>query len=65
MTKYQRKTCDLWDVIGLYPVNNRLSVEVVTTCTTWKEAKQSVKTYRENEPCIRFRLKQYREKIDN
>ena len=40
MANYQRKTRDLWDVIGTYPVGQGFSHEVVTTCTSRKEAER-------------------------
>jgi hypothetical protein len=60
---YVRKTRDLWDVIGTYPVGQGFSHEVVTTCISRKEAKDAIREYRENESHICFALKKYREKI--
>lgn len=58
---YKRKTIDLYDVQGYY--DSLCGFETVTTEETWKEAKERIKEYRENEPGTSFRVKKYREAI--
>ena len=56
---YVRKTRDVYEIQGDYGCG----WECVTTETTWTDAKQMVKCYRENERGIPFRIKKVREKI--
>lgn len=57
---YKRKTRDYWDIQGNYGQG----WEVVTAADTWKEARQYLKEYRENEPGIAFRARKKRERIE-
>lgn len=56
---YVRKTVDEFDIEGDYGQG----FEVVTCESTWKNAKAQIKTYRENEPGIIFRIKHHRVKV--
>jgi hypothetical protein len=58
----QRKTRDVWVVQGNYGYGH--GWEDVTAEETWKEIRQRVKEYRENEPGTPFRVKLTREKIE-
>ena len=51
---YQRKTVDEWRVYGNYGYGH--SYEEVTCEETFREAKQRIKEYRENEPGIPFKM---------
>lgn len=59
---YIRKTRDYWD-IQTY-TGGAYGWETVCTEETWKEAKQTVKDYRENMPQYSHRIKKYRERIE-
>jgi hypothetical protein len=59
---YQRKTRDAWEVQGDYGVG--FGFECVTTETTFREARDRVREYRENEPGVPFRLHRTRERIE-
>jgi hypothetical protein len=56
---YIRKTQDEFYVLGNYG----FGYEVVDTCMTRKEVKDSIKTYRENQPGVAFKTKSKRVKI--
>ena len=56
---YKRKTIDTYEVQGYYDSQ----YEMVTTEETWKDAKEQLKCYRENEPGISFRIVKKRERI--
>lgn len=56
---YVRKTRDVYEIQGDYG----WGWECVTTETTWTDAKDMVKCYRENERGVPFRIKKTREKI--
>jgi len=58
MANYQRKTRDLWDILGDYGQG----WEVLTCATSLKEKNQHLREYRENEG-IPVKSKKYREKI--
>lgn len=49
---YQRKTYDEYQVQGNYG----FGLEMVTAESTYKEAKERLKEYRENEPGIAFKI---------
>lgn len=55
---YQRKTEDEYDIIADYGCGP----EVVTTETNWKDLKEQLKCYRENEPGIKFTWEKHRVK---
>jgi hypothetical protein len=57
---YVRKTRDVWEVQGNYGQG----WECVTTENTWKEAREQVRVYRENEPQYPHRVKLVRERIE-
>ena len=57
---YKRKTKDMFDVMGLYSG----TWEPVTCEESWKEAKERLKEYRENEPGTAFKIRKYRERIE-
>lgn len=59
---YVRKTSDLWEIQGYY--TPQYGWEAVTAEETFKEAKERIKEYRENEPGVSFRLKKKRVKIE-
>ena len=50
---YQRKTIDIWEIQGNY---GYYGFECVSTEETIKEARQTLKEYRENETGISFRI---------
>jgi len=54
MSNYIRKTVDEWRVYGFYPP---YGWEEVTCEETFREGKQRLKEYRENEPQTRFKLR--------
>jgi len=58
--KYQRKTRDYWDIeqfiCGLW--------EAVNAEETWKDARRSLKEYRENQPEYPVRARRKRERIE-
>lgn len=56
---YKRKTEDEYEILGNYG----LGYELVTTETTWKDARAVLKEYRENEPGITFKCVKRRVKI--
>lgn len=56
---YVRKTEDEYEIQGNYG----FGFELVTTETTWKKAKESIKEYRENEPGTSFKIVKKRVKI--
>jgi len=56
---YTRKTKDVFEIQGFYCG----AWECVTSEETHKEARQQLKTYRENERGTAFRIKIVREKI--
>mgnify|MGYP001351484967 CR=1 FL=1 len=62
MNPRARKTRDVWVVQGNYGYGH--GWEDVTAEETWKEIRQRVKEYRENEPGTPFRVKLTREKIE-
>lgn len=53
---YHRKTEDEFEIQGSYGQG----WELVTTEVTWSLAKDQIKTYRENEPGVPFRIKKKR-----
>ncbi len=55
---YVRKTVDTLEIQGCYSG----SWEMVTTETSWKEARARLKEYRENAP-MAYRIKKVRERI--
>ena len=57
---YTRKTRDYWDVEGNYGQG----WEVVTAEETWKQTRERLKEYRENEPGTAFRARKRRERIE-
>jgi len=57
---YIRKTEDEWNIEGNYGYGD--GWEVVTSETTYKEAKECIKEYRDNEPGVPFRIKKHRVK---
>lgn len=60
MSKYIRKTEDEYEILGDYGQG----WELVTTETNRKDARETVKTYRANEPGVPFKWKKRRVKID-
>ena len=58
---YVRKTEDEYDIEGNYGQG----FEIVTCETTWKLAKETIKTYRTNEPGIAFRIRKHRVPIES
>lgn len=56
---YTRKTRDIYDIYGFYYG----TWECVTTEETRKEARDQVKTYRENERGTAFKVVKKREKV--
>jgi hypothetical protein len=56
---YKRKTRDEYEIQGDYGGG----YEMVTTESTWRDARAQIKCYRENEPGIPFRIKKIRIKI--
>ena len=54
-----RKTEDVYNIYGYYPTGK----EIVFTASTFNEAKQIIKDYRNNEPNIRFTMASGRQKI--
>ena len=59
---YTRKTRDYWDVEANYGYGD--GWEAVTAEETWKETRERLKEYRENEPGVPFRARKKRERID-
>jgi hypothetical protein len=59
MMAYVRKTRDVWEVQGNYGQG----WECVTAEDTWKEARERVREYRENEPQYPHQVKLVRERI--
>jgi hypothetical protein len=57
---YQRKTIDRWDIM----TNYGYGWECENSEYTWKDAKRSLREYRENIQGS-VRLEKHREKIDN
>jgi hypothetical protein len=57
---YKRKTVDEYHIQGYY--GNQYGYETVTTESNWKDAKEMLKCYRENEKGIPFRIKKVRVK---
>jgi hypothetical protein len=53
---YIRKTEDEFHIMGDYG----FGMECVNVETTWKDAKRSIREYRENEPGILFTIKKRR-----
>ena len=60
--RYKRKTRDYWDVEANYGYGD--GWEAVTAEETWKEARERLKEYRENEPGVPFRARRKRERIE-
>jgi hypothetical protein len=58
MGKYQRKTRDLWDILGNYGHG----WEVLTCATSLKEKRELMRDYRENEG-IPLKSRKYRQKM--
>lgn len=58
---YIRKTRDGWQVQGNYGYGH--GYECVDTLNTYKEAKESLKVYRENELGVSFKIVKKRVKI--
>jgi len=56
---YQRKTRDYWDI----EQHTGYGWEVVNAEETWKDAKRSLKEYRENQPMFGVRARKRRERI--
>lgn len=63
MTKYVRKTRDVW-VIQQY-TGGQYGWEDVSAYDTWKEAREDLKAYRENQPEYPVRAKKQRERIES
>lgn len=59
---YKRLTRDEWQVMGLY--SSQYGYEAVDTLNTRKEAKNSLKVYRENERGVSFKMVKKRAKIE-
>lgn len=59
---YKRKTKDIWEIQSYYGIE--YGWEVTNTELTYKDAKRSVKEYRENEPMYSHRIVKRREKIE-
>jgi hypothetical protein len=59
---YQRKTRDRWDVEGNYGHGH--GWECVTSEDRFRDARERIKEYRENERGVPFRLKLKRERIE-
>ena len=61
---YTRKTIDEYEIQGYY--GNQYGWECVTIETTWREAKQQLKCYKENEP-YQFRIvkKRVKKEVNN
>ncbi len=57
---YQRKTRDYWDIEQQYPDG----WEVVTSEVTWKETKENLKLYRQNQPEYPVRSVKHRERVE-
>jgi len=57
---YKRKTIDVWDIRGDYGHG----FETVTAETSWGEARNRLREYRENEPGTAFKAVKTREKIE-
>ncbi len=60
---YTRKTRDYWAVEGNYGYGD--GWEEVTAEETWKEIKDRLREYRENERGVPFRARKHREKIES
>lgn len=60
---YVRKTVDEWEIQGYY--GSAYGWETANTETTLKDARRSIKEYRENEPEYSFRLVKRRVKKEN
>jgi len=56
---YQRKTRDYWDIEQQFEAG----WEVVSACMTWKETRQELREYRENQPEFPVRSRKRRERI--
>lgn len=59
---YQRKTVDVWEVQGNYGYGH--GWEDVYSADSFKDARERLREYRENEPEYRHRLRSRRVKID-
>ena len=59
---YIRKTEDEYQIHGNYGYGH--GFEEVTCETSWKDAKEQLKCYRENEPGIPFKIVKKRVKIE-
>ena len=59
MSTYIRKTRDYWDI----EQNCGYGWEVVTAEDTWREAREQLKCYRENQPEYPVRARRKRERI--
>lgn len=57
---YKRKTRDVYAIEGLY--YGVWSLECYES--SYKEARETIKCYRENVPCVVFRISKHREKIE-
>jgi hypothetical protein len=62
MSRYVRKTIDVFDVEGNYGQTH--GWEVVTSESTLSEARARLKEYRNNDPYIEFRIKKTRERVE-
>lgn len=58
---YQRKTRDLWAIQGYY--GSQYGWEDVTVEESFKDAREMLKCYNENEPDIPHRIHKFRERI--
>lgn len=58
---YKRKTQDVWEIQGNYGYGH--GWECVTSETSYSEAIQRLKEYRENEQGVPFRIIKKRERI--
>ena len=58
---YQRKTRDVWEVQANYGYGD--GWECAAASTSFKDARNDLKAYRENAPQFQYRIKMYREKI--
>lgn len=59
---YTRKTRDYWDIQQY--TGAPYGWESVSACETWKEAKQELRDYRENQPEYPVRARRKRERIE-
>jgi len=63
MSSYVRKTRDVWDIEQNFGYGD--GWEVVTTETSFREARDRRREYRENQPEYPVRIRKRRERIEN